>query len=685
MALRPLLIDGFPHLLHGGDYNPDQWLKWPEVLDEDFRLMKLARCNTFALGIFAWTSYERQEGVFDFSWLDGIMDRMAAAGNKVVLATPSGAKPAWLSRQYPEIRRVGRNRLREPHQGRHNHCWTSPVYRQKVAEINARLAERYARHPALGMWHVSNEYSGECYCELCLAGFHGWLARRYGSVDALNEAWWTSFWSHTFTSFEQIDPSDGSIDALKLDFRRFTSDITLDFMRAEIAAIKRFSRDVPVTTNLMGTFSGIDYAQLVAELDVVADDQYPAYSPDAKDLWNDVLRVAFKDDLHRSFKPGRPWMLMESCPDAPQWKHPVQLKRPKLHQAEMLQALGHGAEGTCYFQWRKGRAGGEKLHGAVVDHVGHEHTRVFQSVAELGAHYENLAEILGSESKSEVAIIYDWNVRWAFEASEGVRTDREAYLSVCLEHYAAFARQGVAVDVVSATRDLSSYRLVVAPQLWMLAPGVAERIARFVQAGGTFVTTYYTGYCDQNNRCFTGGFPGDGLMSVLGIWNEETDWLPNGTKRRVVTRPDATELKLAHDYWAEHSCALVHLRGATALMDYAEDFYAGTPALTKNRYGQGTAYYQAAALGVPFQCAFYAALIEDLRLHRALGQELPASLAVQRRVSSSREYLFLQNFSAEPRTLALPAPSYFDLLQQQNTAGTLQLGPWDSTVLRRAL
>ena len=685
MTKRSLLIADFPRILHGGDYNPDQWLKTPEVIDEDFRLMKLAGCNTFALGIFAWTSYERQEGVFDFSWLDGIMERMAAAGHKVVLATPSGAKPAWLSQKYPEIRRVNRDGLREPHAGRHNHCWTSPVYRQKVAEVNARLAERYARHPALGMWHISNEYSGECWCDLCLTSFRQWLAARYGDIEALNEAWWTAFWSHTFTTFEQIDPRDQSIDALKLDFRRFTSDITIDFMHAELAALRRFSSDVPATTNLMGTHSGINYAKLVERLDLVADDQYPSYSVDAPNLEHDVLQVAFKDDLHRSFKPDRPWMLMESCPEAVQWKHPVQLKPPKMHQAEMLQALGHGAEGTCYFQWRKGRAGGEKLHGAVVDHVGHEHTRAFQSVAELGARYENLAEILGSETRSEVALLYDWEVRWAFEASEGVRSQRDSYFSTCLEHYAPFARQGVSVDVVDCHRDLSRYKLVIAPQLWMLAPGVAERISGFVAAGGTFVTTFYTGYCDASNRCFTGGFPGDGLMSLLGIWNEETDWLPEGVSRRVVARPDARALKLAEQYTIQQLCALVHLRGASALLDYAEDFYAGRPALTRNAYGKGEAFYQAAQLAAPFQHDFYAALVAQLGLHRGSGGELPANVALQRRVSQTHEYLFVQNFSPQPRAVALSGPGYFDLLGQQDVRGELNLAALDSTVLRRAL
>ncbi len=693
MSSRPLLIPGFSRLLHGGDYNPDQWLHMPEVIDEDFRLMKLAGCNTFSIGIFAWTSYEREEGVFDFSWLERIMDRMGDAGHKVILATPSGAKPAWLAQKYPEVRRVGRDGRRLQVGGRHNHCMTSPVYREKVAEVNARLAERCAEHPALGMWHLSNEYSGECFCELCLAGFRAWLADRYQNVDVLNQAWWTAFWSHTFTSFEQIDPRDGSIDAMKLDHKRYTTDVTTDFMLGELAAVRRFS-SAPATTNLMGLHEGINYARLVAELDLVADDQYPGYSPFSPNLERDVLRTAFKSDLYRSFKPDRPWVVMESCPDAVQWRRPAQLKRAELHQAEMLQALGHGAEGTCYFQWRKGRAGSEKLHGAVVDHVGHEHTRVFQSVASLGSLYERLSEIIGSRAESDVALIYDWEVRWAFEASEGVRSDNDAwavgprpsdsYAATCIEHYAPFARHGVSVDVVDAERDLSGYKLVIAPQLWMLAPGVAERIARFVEAGGTFVGTYYSGYCDQSNRCFLGGLPGDGLMRVFGIWNEETDWLPEDCPRRITTRAEADGLGLAAEYVASEVCGLVHLKGATALLEYAEDFYAGRPALTRNNLGKGAAYYQAARLEARFLSDFYAGLIDRLGFHRALGEHLPSKIALQRRVSDEHEYLFVQNFSAEPCSLSLPSSGYHDLVARRAAGPDLQLAPWASTVLRSA-
>lgn len=689
---RSTLVPGFSKLLHGGDYNPDQWLNRPDIIDEDFRLMALARCNTFAIGIFAWTSYERQEGKFEFSWLDRMMDRMGDAGHNVILATPSGAKPAWLAQKYPEVRRVNRSGLRDPIGGRHNHCLTSSVYRQKIADVNGRLAERYGKHPALRLWHISNEYSGECFCELCLADFRAWLETRYRTIEALNEAWWTAFWSHTFTSFDQIDPRDRSIDSLQLDFRRYVSDVTIDFMRQELAALRRFS-EAPATTNLMGLFPGIDYEKLVASLDLVADDQYPGYTTTSRGLARDVLGVSFKDDLHRCFKPGKPWMLMESCPDAPQWRHPVRLKPAALHQAEMLQALGHGAEGTCYFQWRKGRAGSEKFHGAVVDHVGHEHTRVFRSVAALGATYERLSEIIGSQTESDVAIIYDWDARVAFDSSEGVRSDNDgwavgprgndAYAATCLDHYTPLARNGVSVDVISAKCDLSRYKLVIAPQLWLLAPGVVERIRHFVDAGGTFVATYYTGHCDESNRCFLGGFPGDGLMAVLGIWNEEVDWLPESESRRVVTRPDAADLGLAANYTASPLCAVVHLRGAESLADYAEDLYANSPALTRHSYGKGTAYYHAAALGAEFLGDFYGALIDRLSLHRSLGCELPANLAVQRRTNDENEFLFLENFSAEPCCVPLPDGTYFDLLRQTAISSQVPLDGWGSTVLRR--
>lgn len=681
MAERPLLIPGYRRILHGGDYNPEQWLATPAVIDEDFRLMPLAGCNTFALGIFAWTSYEREEGCYDFGWLDAILDRMAAAGHRVILATPSGAKPAWMSKRYPEIRRVDWRGRREPHGGRHNHCFRSPVFRDKVRAIDERLAARYGGHPALGMWHISNEFSGECCCERCLDAWWRWLEARYGTVDALNEAWWTGFWSHQFTRFDEIDPRDESIDGMRLDYRRFCTDEVIDFVRWELTALRRHAPGIPCTTNLMGGFPGLDYSRLVEVLDLVADDQYPGYAEEDPELVVRAAAVSFKNDLFRCLKPERPWMLMESCPDAPQWLRPVRLKRAELHRAEMLQALGHGAEGTCYFQWRKGRGGAEKLHGAVVDHVGHEQTRVFRSVAALGRDYAALTPILGTTVPAEVAVLYDWEVRWAFEGTSGVRNVDDAYWRFATELYRGFWEEGVSVDVVASDRELASYRLVVAPQLLLLKPGVAERLRAYVADGGALLGTFYLGYVDATSRCLLGGWPGDGLMELFGIWNEETDWMADGRTQQILAEPAGAPLGLSRSYAATKVRAVVHLRGAERLARYEGGPFADAPALTAHAFGAGMAYYQAAWMERRFTRQLAAGLVARHGISRSLSGVPPDGVAVQRRVGGGQEFLFLESFVPEPRAVPLPPRAYVDLVAGTPVASPLQLGPFGSTVL----
>ena len=342
----PPIMRQVPHIVHGGDYNPDQWLREKDVIwKEDMRLAKLAGLNSLSVGIFSWAALEPEEGVYDFAWLDEILDRMADNGLTAVLATPSGARPAWLSQKYPEVLRVNERREKMLHGGRHNHCLSSQVYRRKVQEINTLLAERYKDHPALGAWHISNEFGGECHCPACQENFRLWLREKYDTLDNLNHAWWTAFWSHTYTDWSQIEsPSpigEQSVHAQKLDWKRFTTDQFRKWYRIEIEPLKRITPDVPCTTNLMGTYPGINYFDLAKDLDFVCWDSYPQWESTENDIATAQF-FSFEHDLTRGLKGGKPFFLMESCPSATNWRPYARLHRPGVHELQSMQAVGHG-------------------------------------------------------------------------------------------------------------------------------------------------------------------------------------------------------------------------------------------------------------------------------------------------------------------------------------------------------
>jgi beta-galactosidase len=681
IAKYPPINAKFPHFLHGGDYNPDQWP--PDVWPEDMRLMRLAHCNTMTVGVFAWTALEPEEGHFTFDWLDRIMDMLAENGSYAVLATPSGARPAWLSARYPEVLRVRPDRGRNLQGGRHNHCPTSPVYRTKTCEINTRLAERYKDHPALLVWHVSNEYSGECHCDLCRAAFRDWLMRKYTTLDALNHAWWTAFWSHTYTDWSQIEPpspiGETSVHGLSLDWKRFVTDQTLDFMQNEIAPLRQITPDVPVTTNFMGFFPGVNYWKLAPALDVIAWDSYPFWHQGIPDR-EYAVRTAFAHDLNRSLKQGQPFMLMESTPSVTNWHPHAKLKRPGMHLLSSLQAVAHGSDTVQYFQWRKSRGSYEKFHGAVVDHVGHEHTRVFRDVTEVGEALEKLDALIGSTVRPQVALIYDWENRWALEEAAGPMHGREkGYWNTCLDHYAAFWKRGIPVDVIDMEQDVARYDLVVAPMLYMVKPGVAERLSAFVETGGTFVLTYWSGIVDENDLCFLGGFPGP-LRKLAGIWAEEIDALDPADRNGIVF-VEGNPLGLSGEYVAFDLCDLIHLEGAAALATYQTDFYAGRPALTVNRFGQGDVYYMAARHDRRLLDDFYRALCTRLDIRPVIDADLPEGVSVHQRSSDGQDFVFVMNFSPEPAEVRLDQHTYTDLIAGGGISEMLALEPYGVRVL----
>ncbi len=643
----------YDHIIHGGDYNPDQWVDTKEIWDEDMRLMDLARINSATVGIFSWSLLEPEEGVYNFGWLDEVMDKLASHGKKAILATPSGARPPWMAQKYPEVLRVEESGIRNEYGVRHNHCLTSPVYREKTAKINRMLAQRYKDHPALFMWHISNEYSGECHCELCQKAFRKWLKKEYhGSLDELNFKWWNSFWSHRFTDWEQISSpkfrGENHVPALRLAWRRFTTEQHLSFYLGEIAPLRELTPDVPVTTNMMRLYKGIDYHKFAPFVDVISWDNYPDWTNGNNTA--PAVVTAFAHDVFRSMKDGKPFYMMESTPSVVNHKPINRQLKSGVQELAAILAVAHGADSVQYFQWRKSRGGHEKFHGAVVDHVGNENTRVFRDVSKLGGVLERLDCVVGARTEAKAAIVYDWENAWATEFFCGYNNERRDYDRVCELWYRAFQRRGVPVDVIPEDRDFSKYDLIVSPFLYMLKDGVADRIGQYVKNGGRWIGTYLTGIVDRDDLCYLGGVPGDGLREVFGVWAEETDSLGEDEYNSVCFG--------GKTYRAEYTCDVIHTEGAQTLGAYeTASYYAGTPAVTVNGYGKGKAYYVAFRPRQAFIDDFCGGMIAEAGLSSDAPFPLPDGVFARKR----GEVLFVMNFSGETRCVTLDR-AYSDVL-----------------------
>lgn len=670
-------------MLHGGDYNPDQWLDRPDILADDIKLMQLSKTNTFSLGIFAWSALEPEEGVYNFEWLDEVIDNISQIGGRVILATPSGARPAWMSQKYPEVLRVNAPRQKQLHGARHNHCFTSEVYRAKTQKMNRLLAERYGSHPALLMWHISNEYGGECHCDGCQNAFRSWLKEKYNNdLKLLNDAWWGPFWSHTFNDWSQIEsPSpigENAVHGLNLDWRRFVTDQTISFFENEIVPLKELTPDIPITTNFMADthdlipFQSLDYSKFAKHLDVISWDAYPAWHNDWESTADLAMKVGFINDLYRSLKQ-QPFLLMESTPSAVNWHNVNKAKRPGMHLLSSMQMIAHGSDSVLYFQWRKSRGSSEKFHGAVVDHDNSADNRVFQEVTKVGETLQQLSSVVGTNRPADVAILYDWENNWALNDAQGFGLKSKRYPQTLHEHYRTFWEQDIPVDVITKEQDFSSYKLLIVPMLYLASEQTISRLKSFVAGGGTLVMTYISGIVNEYDLTYMGGWHQD-LQDVFGMKPLETDTLYPSDRNYVQYQGRTYEL---NDY-----ATVIENQSAHVEALYQEDFYAQTPAVTSNHYEQGKAYYIGGRLRGGFHQDFYQALINELALKPAFAVQHGKGVSVQVRQAEEKDYIFIMNFSEEEQQVTFEAPVK-DMATGEELAGEVTLAKYEVKIVEK--
>lgn len=665
---------GGPRLAFGGDYNPEQWPE--DVWQEDVALMREAGVNLVSVGIFSWALLEPAEGTYEFGWLDRVLDLLHENGIRVDLANATASPPPWFSHKYPQSLPVTADGVRHSYGSRQAFSASSPEYRRAAAALTQAIVDRYAGHPAVVMWHVHNEYGCHNlpdYGDYAAAAFRVWLEDRYGTLEGLNNAWGTAFWSQRYYSWEEILPPRTSgtwvNPTQQLDFARFSSDSLLDCFRAE-AGIIRAASEHPVTTNFMGFNMGlnapIDYWRWSEEMDIVSNDHYLK----AEDRRN-FQELAMTADLCRGWAKGKPWLLMEHSTSAVNWQPRNIAKAPREMIRNSLQHVARGADGALYFQWRASRAGAEKYHSGMLPHAGTD-TKIWREVVELGRILKSISEVAGSTVDGvQVAILHDTDARWGSELDSHPSMDTDCIAETRRWHD-AFYRAGISTDIRQSTDDLSEYKLVIAPMVYLITDAGAANIEQFVDNGGHLVVTYFSGIVDANDHIRMdpingGGYPG-ALRKVLGVQMEEFHPLHADETVPLSRYGDGA-------MWSE----LGKTTTADALAEFADGPAAGSPAVTRNTFGGGVSYYVSTSLGAEG----ISQLVGEVAATAGVGAvvaDLPPGVEVVKRSKAGTNWLFVINHSADDITVPVHGA---ELISGTAAAGALVVAGGGVAVVRQ--
>ena len=664
-----------PFVLYGGDYNPEQWDD--ATIEQDMQLFKKAGINLVTLPVFAWAKIEPREGEYHFEWLDKILKKLWENKIYVIMATPTTAQPAWLSKNYPEVLPVDIAGRKRTHGMRVFFCVNSEKYRERAAAIATEMAERYHTYPGLVGWHVANEYGTYCYCENCQKQFRIWLEKRYGTIDNLNDKWNTAFWGRIVYDFDEIMlPTELNDDyrfnpAIQLDYMRFVTDSTIECYLNEADILKKYTPDLPVFSNISGFIKKLNQFKMVEHMDSAAWDNYPG-PRDERSL------PALKHDIMRALKDGESYIIAEQSPNQQNWQPYNKLKRPGEVRTIAYQGLARGADACLFFQMRQSVGGQEKFHGAVISHAGNDDTRIYREIAELGQELQKLGDtFLEGKIDAKAAFLFDWDSWWALELTSGPTQDMD-YLAQVHKYYKAFYEKNIQVDIIKVTADLSKYKIVVAPLLYMMKPGVAEKIDKFTAEGGTFLTTYMTGVADENDRCIFGAAPGE-LSETLGLWVEETDAMFPDEQNTILVNIDG--IALQEKYTSGFLCDVIRPTTAKTLAVYGDDFYKGVPCVTVNEVGKGKAYYLGCEPDDAFLSDFVGCICEEQGLAPLF--ETGGEIELSTRTGKDGDVTFVINHGVENGWVNLETQQYQNLLTDELISGKCEVRGRDVMVIRK--
>lgn len=656
-------------LYFGADYNPEQWNK--EIIFEDIQLMKQANVNYVSINIFGWANIEPEEGRYDFEFLDWLMNLLHENQIYVDLANGTASPPAWLVEKYPEMmpKTVHGNRL--VHGSRQHYCPTSNTYRAYAKKLTEVVAKQYANHPALEMWHVNNEYTchiHECYCDNCRAKFIEWLQEKYETLENLNDAWATKFWSQTYTNWAQIflpeEMPTFKNPTQQLDYIRFISDMNLEIFEIEKKAIQKYSHDIPIMTNLMGLHKYVDGFKWAKNMDVVSWNSYP-------NPYEIIPYPQFMaNDLTRSLKK-QPFLIMEQATSAVNWRKVNGAKRPGQMRLWNYEAIAHGSDGQMYFQWRQSKGGAEKFHSAIVPHGCPQTNRIFKEVCELGEELSHLGELVGTNYVSDIAVVFDWNNWWALEL-EAKPNGELKYIHEMTHIYKVLRELNIGIDFVHPDEDLTGYSVVIAPTLYSATLSFGEKIKKYVSEGGVFLTDYFSGIVNENDQVYLGGYPGL-FRDVLGITIDEFFPLKSNMGGRV----NISGKSYSSSTWQD----MIQLENAKVVAKFETGSQTSYPAITKNSYGEGEAYYFGTKLENTGLKEILKEVTKGITFSYTDYVHPNYNVSISMRKNEHSVYLFILNYNDTDQEIILKKDG-FSLLNQESVNKKYNISSGDVCIIK---